>query len=102
MFFFQDEELARQLQEAENAERQYRTKNQRLGGAQPASPYKKSTPLIGLSVQGTIPKEQEKIAWNGRNQSLAQIMREEKQIQEKAEEFVRFGVFRMPQINCFA
>ena len=49
---------------------------------------RKGTPLVGLSVLGTIPQHKEPVAWKRGNQTLAEIMQEEERIQESQKEFV--------------
>ncbi|XP_060570620.1 uncharacterized protein LOC132728916 [Ruditapes philippinarum] len=81
-----DEELARQLQEEENAYIKPGNQNQ-IEDNVPRG--RKATPLVGLSVVGTIPQHKEPVAWNRGKQTLAEIMQEEKRIQESQKEFVR-------------
>jgi hypothetical protein len=79
--------LARQLQEEENAYIKPGNQNQ-IEDNVPRG--RKATPLVGLSVVGTIPQHKEPVAWNRGKQTLAEIMQEEKRIQESQKEFVSF------------
>lgn len=84
----EDEELARQLQEEENAYLKPNIRNTRNQRENTGSRTRK-TPLVGLSVLGTIPQHKEPAVWNTRNKSLAEIMQEEQRIQDKQEEHRR-------------
>lgn len=73
----EDEELARRLQEAEDAAAM--STSTRV----PGSLTRKSTPVVGHSLRGTIPYKRESLAPRGGNLSLAEIMKEEQMLQEK-------------------